>query len=127
MAEPDDLALVEHVRRICLDLPDVLEKSSHGSPSFFLALTPTRTKQFLTMDVHHHGADRVAFWCAAEPGVQEELLAENPQQFFRPPYVGHRGWIGVRIDCDPDWEEIAEIISDARRVVGGVDGPARAR
>jgi hypothetical protein len=49
--------------------------------------------------------------------VQAELIAENPAQFFRPPYVGHRGWLGVRIDLDPDWDEITEIVRDAYRQV----------
>jgi hypothetical protein len=115
----DESALVERLRAICVALPEVIEKSSHGSPCFFFALTPKKTKQFLALDVHHHGVEHVAFWCAAAPGVQEELIAESPEQFFRPPYVGHRGWVGVRIDLEPDWDEIAEVIADARRAVGG--------
>jgi hypothetical protein len=69
------------------------------------------------VDNHHHGADHLAFWCAAPAGAQEQLIAENPELFFRPPYVGHRGWVGVRIDRDPDWDEIAEIVRDAYRQV----------
>lgn len=104
---------VERLRRICLALPDAVERVSHGSPGFFVR----GTKQFVAVDDHHHGADRLAFWCAAGPGVQEELVAENPEQYFRPPYVGHRGWLGVRIDLKPDWVEIAEIVRDAYRCV----------
>ena len=96
---------------IALALPEVTERNSHGEPSFFVG------KQFVSLDDHHHGADRLAFWCPAPPGAQEALIAENPEQFFRPPYVGHRGWIGVRIDLDPDWDEIAEIVRDAYRLV----------
>jgi hypothetical protein len=102
---------VERLRRIALALPEATEKSSHGEPSFFCR------KQFVSVDDHHHGADRLAFWCAAPPGAQEALIAENPDQFFRPPYVGHRGWLGVRIDRDPDWDEITEIVRDAYRQV----------
>ncbi|MDT4975316.1 MAG: hypothetical protein QOG98_1074, partial [Pseudonocardiales bacterium] len=74
-------------------------------------------KQFVMLDNHHHGADHLAFWCPAPPGVQEELIAADPEQYFRPPYVGHRGWVGVRIDRGPDWAEIAEIVRDAYRQV----------
>jgi hypothetical protein len=102
---------VERLRRIALALPEVTEKLSHGEVSFFCA------KQFVMLDDHHHGADHLAFWCAAAPGAQQELIGENPDQFFRPPYVGHRGWLGVRIDRDPDWDEIAEIVRDAYRQV----------
>jgi hypothetical protein len=102
---------VARLRKICLALPEATERSSHGEASFFVG------KQFVSVDDHHHGADRLAFWCAAPPGVQEEMIAENPAQFFRPPYVGHRGWLGVRIDLDPDWAEIAEIVREAYRQV----------
>jgi hypothetical protein len=104
---------VEQLRRLCLALPETTERASHGEPSFFIR----DKKQFVSLDDHHHGADHLAFWCPAPPGVQEELIAENPEQYFRPPYVGHRGWIGVRIDGGPDWSEIAEIVRDAYRQV----------
>ena len=75
------------------------------------------TKTLVTLDDHHHGAEHLAFWCPAPPGAQEELVATEPDRFFRPPYVGGRGWIGVRIDTDPDWAEIARICADAYRLV----------
>lgn len=102
---------VARLRRIALALPEVTEKCSHGEVSFFCR------KQFVAVDDHHHAADRLAFWCPAPPGAQEELVSENPEQFFRPPYVGHRGWVGVRIDLDPDWDEIAELVREAYRQV----------
>jgi predicted DNA-binding protein (MmcQ/YjbR family) len=49
--------------------------------------------------------------------VQEELIAEDAERFFRPPYVGHRGWVGVRIDGEPDWVEIEQIVRDAYRQI----------
>ena len=76
-----------------------------------------RDKQFASLDDHHHGADHLAFWCAAPPGAQQELIAAAPERFFRPPYVGHRGWVGMRIDHDPDWDEVAEVLRDAYRQV----------
>jgi hypothetical protein len=104
---------VERLRRICLALPESSERVSHGEPSFFVR----DKKQFVMLDTHHHGAEHLGFWCAAPPGVQEELIAENPEQYFRPPYVGHRGWVGVRIDRDPNWAEITEVVRDAHRQV----------
>jgi hypothetical protein len=56
-------------------------------------------------------------WVAAPPGAQEELLRVDPERFFRPPYVGHRGWVGVRLDVSVDWTEIAELCADAYRTV----------
>jgi hypothetical protein len=65
----------------------------------------------------HHGDGRLALWVAAPPGVQSTLVDEEPERFFVPPYVGHRGWLGVRLDRDPDWDEVAGIIEDAFRTV----------
>ena len=59
----------------------------------------------------------MAFWCPAPPGVQREMIEQDPQRFFSPPYVGGRGWLGVRIDNEPDWDEIARIVEDAYRMV----------
>jgi hypothetical protein len=65
----------------------------------------------------HHGDGRLAIWCAAPPGVQQQLVDEEPDRFFRPPYVGHRGWLGVRLDRKPDWDEVTQIVRDAYRCV----------
>lgn len=108
-----DQSAVRRLREICLALPEVTERLSHGEPTWFVRNRTT----FVTLDDHHHGADHLAFWCAAAPGVQEELVDQEPDRFFRPPYVGGRGWLGVRIDRDPDWDEIARICADAYRQV----------
>jgi hypothetical protein len=108
---------VDRLRALCLALPEVTERASHGEPSFFV-----RAKtQFLMLDSHHHGAPHLGFWCAAPPGAQEALIAGDPDRYFRPPYVGHRGWVGMRLVMDglpePDWGEIDEIVRDAYRTV----------
>jgi hypothetical protein len=75
-------------------------------------------KSFVTLWVDgHHDNEFPHFWCAAPAGVQEELVETEPEQFFRPPYVGHRGWLGVRLDGKVDWTEIAEICRDAYCVI----------
>ena len=104
---------MQRLREICLALPEVTERRSHGEPAWFVR----DKKTLVTLDDHHHGGDHLAFWCAAPVGVQEELIEQEPRRFFRPPYVGGRGWIGVRIDNDPDWDEVALIVSDAYRMV----------
>jgi hypothetical protein len=106
------VAALDEIRRICLDLPEVTERPSHGAPTWFV-----RGKTFVMFHDNHHGDGRLAIWCAAPPGVQEHLVEQEPERFFRPPYVGHRGWLGVRLDVDPDWEEMAAICADAYRQV----------
>jgi hypothetical protein len=102
-----------HVRTICLALPEVTERLSHGAPTWFVG-----GKTFVTLWAHGHHADEFPhLWCAGLPGTQQELAASDPGRFFRPPYVGGRGWIGVRLDGDPDWAEIAELCQDAYRAI----------
>ena len=110
---PPDLTLLTRLRAVCLALPEVTERLSHGEPTWFVR------RAFVSYADHHHD-DRVAFWCAAPPGAQEALVAERPDRFFRPPYVGGRGWLGVRLDVGavgPDWAEIEEIVLDAYREI----------
>jgi len=91
----------------------VTERLSHGEPTWFVR----DKKVFVTYADHHHD-DRLAFWCAAPEGVQTMLIEAEPEHFFRPPYVGHRGWLGVYLDVDDvDWDRIAEIVEDAYRVI----------
>jgi len=101
------------VREICLALPETTERLSHGSPTWFV-----RDKKTFVMYLDdHHGDGRLALWVAAPPGVQAQCVEEEPDRFFVPPYVGHRGWLGVRLDRAPDWREIAQIAEDAYRMV----------
>ena len=77
-----------------------------------------RDKKVIAMMSDHHHDDRVGFWCPAPPGAQEALVGSDPERFFVPPYVGGRGWIGVRLHVDGiDWDEIAELVEDAYRLV----------
>jgi hypothetical protein len=89
------------------------ERLSHGEPAWFVR----DKKTVVTLDDHHLGADHLAFWCPAPAGVQAEMIDQEPRRFFYPPYVGVRGWLGVRIDNDPDWDEITQIVHDAYRMV----------
>jgi hypothetical protein len=101
------------MRALCLALPEVTERLSHGAPTWFVR----DKKTFVTYMDDHHGDGRLAIWCAAAAGAQELLVDEEPERFFVPPYVGHRGWLGVRLDVDPDWGELAGIVEDAYRMV----------
>jgi hypothetical protein len=102
-------AVLERLRRICLGLPETTERLSHGAPSFFVR----DKKCFLMLLDDHHGDGRFAIWSAAPPGNQELLIAANPERFFRPPYVGHRGWLGVLLNDGVDWDELEGIVEDA--------------
>jgi hypothetical protein len=107
------LTALDRVRAACLMLPETSERLSHGSPTFFIK---DKTTFVMYLD-DHHGDGRLALWVAAPPGVQGQLVGEEPERFFIPPYVGHRGWLGVRLDRKPDWDEVGEIIVEAYRTV----------
>jgi hypothetical protein len=114
------------LRDICLAFPEVTERLSHGASTFFV-----RKATFVNVLLHgHHNNEFPHIWCAAPPGAQEALVASDPERFFRPPYVGHRGWLGVRMDGPVDWVEIAELCEDAyravapKRLVAELDAPS---
>jgi hypothetical protein len=104
---------IVRVRKICMTFPATEERLSHGAPTFFAG----GKKTFVMFLDDHHGDGRLAIWCAAPPGVQATLVDEEPERFFVPAYVGPRGWVGVRLDVDVDWDEVAGIIDDGWREV----------
>ena len=97
------------VRELCGRFPEVGERPSHGAPTFFVR----GKRAFLTLHDDHHGDGRLAVWCAAPDGNQELLVSADPETYFRPPYVGHRGWLGVRLDRGIAPEELAGVVEDA--------------
>jgi hypothetical protein len=99
---------VGRVREILMALPEVQERVSHSAPAWFFK----GKRQIASID-DHHAKDRLAVWFAAPPGLQESLIAEDSERFFRPPYVGPAGWVGMRIDGDPDWATVAEMLEIA--------------
>jgi len=101
-----------NLERICAHFPEVNVRPSHHTPTFFIG----DKKVLCHLWDNHHGDGRLALWCPAQPGVQAELAEREPERFFVPPYVGHRGWLGVRLDIDVDWDEVAGILDDAYRM-----------
>jgi hypothetical protein len=115
---PSDPAAWETLRAICIALPNVTEKTSHGELAWFTG-AGKRARQFATTWDHHHD-DRNAVVMAAPPGVQERLVADEPARYFRPPYVGSRGWIGVYLDTgEVDWDLIELHLRDAHATIAG--------
>ena len=98
------------LREICLALPDATEKLAWGEPTFRV-----KGRVFAMYSNHHHGDPHLAVWVNAEPRVQETLIASDAKHFFRPPYVGPGGWIGVRLDTGLDWKTVALFVEQAHR------------
>ena len=116
--------VLERLREVCLGLPEVTERPSHGAPTFFVR----GKRPFVMVLTDHHGDGRYAIWCAAGEGVQAMLVDADPEQYFVPPYVGHRGWLGVRLDRGLAANELAGIVEDAYAEVAPaklVDAAAR--
>lgn len=86
------LQQLARVRRLCLALPETSERLSHGEPTFFV-----HKKVFVMFANDHHSDGHIAVWLPAPPGAQAGLIAKAPETYFRPPYVGGRGWVGVEL------------------------------
>lgn len=111
-----DADATQKLREICMRMPEATERLSHGEPTWFV-----RDKKVFVQSSNHHHDDRFGFWCPAPPGVQAEMVEAEPERFYRPPYVGGRGWLGVYLDVpDVDWNEIEVIVRDAYRAVAPV-------
>jgi uncharacterized protein YdhG (YjbR/CyaY superfamily) len=98
------VAQLERVRRMCAAMPSVSEKLSHGAPTFFVE----RDKGVFVMFVdNHHEDGHLAVWVPAPPGMQSALIEDAPETYFKPPYVGPSGWIGI---------ELSQIRDDALQI-----------
>jgi hypothetical protein len=101
----------QRVRRICMGMPGCEEKLSHGEPTWFV-----RKRVFVMFANNHHNDGHVAVWLPAPPGMQASLMEASPETFFRPPYVGTKGWLGIELDRVGD-EELSSYILEAWKLV----------
>jgi predicted DNA-binding protein (MmcQ/YjbR family) len=99
---------LDRLREICLALPEAAEKETWGEATFRV-----RDKIFVVAGI---GDECTSMSCKAPPGVQEMLVGSDPQRFFRPAYVGHRGWVGVRLDAGTDWDQVADLVEESYRM-----------
>jgi hypothetical protein len=106
--------VLARLRKLCLALPDVYEVSSHGEATF--RVNNKMFASFANAD-NHHGRGRHGVWIKAAPGRQERAVHSAPSRFFVPPYVGSSGWLGVWLDHDTHWDELADILRDAFALV----------
>ncbi len=120
-SQKDDGRQIKRVRRLCLSIPGTVEKISHGEPTFF---TPTRV--FAMFANNHHDDGHVAVWLPVGPGVQEALIDEAPEIYFRSPYVGPAGWIGVELSRVDD-DLLGSLIREAHHLMVAKERGARSR
>jgi len=104
---------VARLRAICMAMPEADERLSHDAPTWFAG----KGKVFATLDDHHHGAPHLSVWVPAPPGAQEDLIESDPKRYFRPPYVGPSGWVGVVLNNRPNWSVVALLVEQAYRRV----------
>lgn len=102
---------IRRVRRICLSLPETTEKLSHGAPTFF-----GRKKVYCMFVNNHHQDGHIAVWIPVEPGAQATLIASAPGTYFKPPYAGVKGWVGVELSQISD-EDLAVHLHEAHRLI----------
>lgn len=100
---------IDRLRAICLALPEAVEKEAWGDPTFRV-----RDRIFA---MEKRGDGCISLWCKAPPGSQMVLVGADPERFFVPPYVGSKGWVGVRLDSKPDWDEVAVLVERSYRLI----------
>jgi predicted DNA-binding protein (MmcQ/YjbR family) len=100
---------IQRLRAICLALPEAVEKEAWGDPTFRV-----RDRIFA---MEKRGDGRSSLWCKAPAGSQMVLVGADPERFFVPPYVGAKGWVGMRLDGRPDWDEVAELVKRSYRLI----------
>jgi predicted DNA-binding protein (MmcQ/YjbR family) len=99
---------LDKLREVCLRFPDAVEAGGVGNPSF-----KVRDKIFA---MQHGHEERPSVWFKAPDGVQELLVGSEPARFFRPPYVGHHGWVAAWLDIPLDWDELADLVEESYRM-----------
>jgi hypothetical protein len=102
---------IQRVRAICLAMPRTSEKTSHGEPTFF-----AEKRVFAMISNEHHNDGHIAVWIPAEPGAQAALIRENPACYYRPPYVGPSGWVGIELTEIGD-DDLAGHLSEAWKLI----------
>ncbi|MDZ7729651.1 MAG: MmcQ/YjbR family DNA-binding protein [Dehalococcoidia bacterium] len=105
--------VLDRLRGICLALPEAYEQlfGGHTIPTWRV-----NGKIFAQLEDGHHGNSRLAVWCKAPPGAQDVLVDADPERFYRPPYVGPKGWIGVFLDVPVDWDELDGFLRESYRM-----------
>lgn len=93
---------LDRLRALCLALPEAEERETWGGPTFRVR------DRIFAMPRRDDG--RLSTWCKAPPGSQMVLVGADPERFFVPPYVGHKGWVGMRLDRRTDWGEVAALV-----------------
>lgn len=106
--------VLERLRAICLSFEGAVERLSHGSPTWF---TGAKGRVFAMFDDHHQGASHVSVWVPAPLEVQRGLVAAEPERYWVPPYLGHKGWVAVVLDRRPDWKVVRSLIERGHALV----------
>ena len=104
-----DRRLVERVRKICMAFPEANERISHGEPTWFAG----KGKVFAMIDGHHHDSPHLSVWLPQSFDAQESLIRSDSARYFKPPYVGVSGWVGVVLDTKPDWGVVAALVRES--------------
>jgi hypothetical protein len=106
-----DETIMEQMRAICLPLPEAEESEAFGAPTFKI-----RKKNFAMM---HLADGRPVVWCKSTMEFQQALIHSEPERYYAPPYVGHKGWVAAWLDdaAIPDWDQIDEIITESYRLI----------
>lgn len=111
------------LRKLCLALPESHEVEAWGEPTF--RVKGGKIFAMYASASNHHGGGRHSVWIKAAMENQVLMIRAQPERYFKPPYVGPSGWVGVYLDQSPDWDEVAELLRDGWKMIGGEKAVAR--
>lgn len=109
---PESKKIIEKIRKLVAKFPDMTEVLAWGEPTWRV-----KGKLFAQFDDHHHGSAHIAVWIPGAPGQQEALIESDPKRFFRPPYVGHKGWVAIVLDGRPKWGMVGALLEGAHALI----------
>ncbi|MBI3547694.1 MAG: MmcQ/YjbR family DNA-binding protein [Elusimicrobia bacterium] len=117
---PKALKILAKLRKTCLSFPDATEKLAWSAPTWRV-----HDRMFAMFDDHHHDDGRIAVWCNGPLDAQRDAVKGDPDNFFVPPYVGPKGWLGMRLDLGLSWTVVESVLR--RAYLGTAKTPARGR
>lgn len=101
---------IDRLRSVCLAFPEAHEVEAWSEPTFRVK---NKIFAMFAASENHHGAGRPSVWVKSTHLIQDMLIHEDPERYFAPPYVGPKGWLGIRLDRRPNWTTVADLIRDA--------------
>ncbi|MDO7485103.1 MmcQ/YjbR family DNA-binding protein [Peribacillus frigoritolerans] len=104
MKSQDTEAMLDHVRNICLALPEAVEHiDGFGHNTFKI-----NGKSFVIS-----GESEKGFSLSFKSDRETQELLLQKEKYFKTPYIGRHGWVSIQNPDREDWDELTHLIQEA--------------